>query len=149
LFQVLREDYGLAYSVHSSVNFFDDTGVLTISAGLDPAKLPKAMELMMRELKRLTTTLPTRKELQEARDYLIGQLDLSLENTENQMMWIGDQFLGYSRIVTPEEIKRRVMRITASQVRQVAKEFFRPERMSVAMVSPLKSARGIEKLLRV
>lgn len=149
LFQVLREDHGLAYSVHSSVSYFDDTGVLTISAGLDTARLPKAMELMMRELKRLTTTLPGAKEVRQARDYLIGQLDLSLENSENHMMWIGDHLLSYGRIVSPEEIKKRVTGITAAQVRQVARDFLRPERMSLAMVSPLKRSRGVEKMLRI
>lgn len=147
LFQVLREDHGLAYSVHSSPSYFDDSGVLTISAGLDTDKLPRAMELMMREVRRFTTTLPGSKELRQARDYLIGQLDLTLENTENHMMWIGDHLLGYGRVLSPQEIKKRVAQVTAAQVRQVAREFLRAERVSLAMVSPLKSDKGLERLI--
>jgi predicted Zn-dependent peptidase len=147
LFQVLREDHGLAYSVHSSLSYLDDTGVLTISAGLDTDKLSKAMALMMRETQRFAISLPGAKELRQARDYLIGQLDLMLENTENHMMWLGDHWLGYGKLHSPAEIKERVARVTAAQVRQVAREFLRAERVSLAVVSPLKSDRGMAKLI--
>jgi len=146
LFQTLREEHGLAYSVHSSLSFLDDTGVLTISAGLDTDKLSKAMELLCREVRRFRTTLPGAKELRQARDYLMGQLDLTLESTENHMMWLGDHLLGYGKIHTPSDVKRRVAQVTAAQVRQVAREFLRPERVSMAMVSPLKSDKGLARL---
>jgi predicted Zn-dependent peptidase len=149
LFQVLREDHGLAYSVHSSLSYLDDTGVLTISAGLDTDKLSKAMTLMMRELRRFTTRLPGKRELRQARDYLIGQLDLTLENTENHMMWLGDHLLGYGKVLSPRQIKEQVARVTAAQVRQVAREFLRAERASLAMVSPLKTEKGLASLIRL
>jgi predicted Zn-dependent peptidase len=149
LFQVLREDHGLAYSVHSSSSFLEETGVLTISAGLDTGNLRKAMELMMRELRRFTTTLPEAKELRQAREYLIGQLDLTLENTENHMMWLGDHVLGYGKILRPSEIKARVARVTAAQVRQVARDFLRDDRISLAMVSPLKNEKTVARLIRL
>jgi len=149
LFQVLREDHGLAYSIHSSLSYLDDTGVLTISAGLDTDKLSRAMELMMREVRRFTTTLPGGKELRQARDYLIGQLDLTLENTENHMMWLGDHLLGYGKVLSPAEIKKRVSQVTAAQIRQVAREFFQPRHVSLAMVSPLKSDKGVAPMIRL
>jgi predicted Zn-dependent peptidase len=86
-------------------------------------------------------------ELRRARDYLIGQLDLSLESSENQMMWVGEQWLGYGKISPPDEVKRRLSEVPAGRVRAAAREFFRPERFSLALISPLKSARGLEKLL--
>ena len=92
LFQVVREDRGLAYSIYSSLSYFDDAGILTISAGLDLDNLTKTIKLVMRELSRLTKTLPTAAELRRARDYVTGQIDLGLESTDNQMMWLGEQF---------------------------------------------------------
>jgi len=145
LFQSLREDHGLAYSVHSSVHFLEDTGVLTISAGLDTENLTKALDLIRRELRRCTSTLPTIKELRQARDYLIGQLDLTLENTENHMMWLGDHLLGYAKVHSRDDIAKRVGTVTAAQVRAVAREFLKPERLSVAMVSPLKDERVVSR----
>ena len=147
LFQSLREDHGLAYSVHSSVHFLEDTGVLTISAGLDTENLGKALELIRRELRRCTSTLPTIKELRQARDYLMGQLDLTLENTENHMMWLGDHLLGYGKVHSRDDIAKRVGTVTAAQVRAVAREFLKPERLSLAMVSALKDERLVARAI--
>ena len=147
LFQVLREDHGLAYSIQSNLSLFDDAGTLAISAGLDTDKLPEALKLIKRELDRLTEHAPSAKELRDARDYLIGQIDLSLESTENQMMWLGDQLIGYGKIIRPAQIKQRLGEVTASQIRNAAREFLRPQRMSLALVSPLKAESGLAKLL--
>jgi predicted Zn-dependent peptidase len=149
LFQALREDTGLAYSVHSGLSFFDDAGVLVISAGLDADKLPRAWKLIVRESRRFTEAAPGAKEMREARDYLLGQMDLSLEGTESQMMWLGDHWLAYGKILPPAETKRRLSEVTAGEVRRVAREFLRSERLCLALVSPLKSARSLEAGLRL
>ncbi|MGZ8899525.1 MAG: M16 family metallopeptidase, partial [Limisphaerales bacterium] len=77
LFQVVREDNGLAYSICSSLGFFDDVGALNVSAGVETDKLEKALKLIMGELAILTEQLPSRGELRRARDYIFGQLDLN------------------------------------------------------------------------
>ena len=148
LFQVLREDRGLAYSIHSSLCFFDDVGALVISAGLEAGQLPRALKLIFRELRRFTEAVPTARELRQARDYLIGQLDLGLESTDNRMTWLGDQLLGYGTIIPPAEIKRRLCEVTAAEIRRAAREFFRPERFSLALVSPVKAS-AVPELARL
>lgn len=147
LFQIVREDRGLAYSIYSGVSFWDDVGDLVISAGLDAENLEKTIRLTLRELGRLRKIPPTAAELRRARDYVIGQMDLSLENTDNQMNWIGEQLLGYGRIILPGEIKRRLSAVRAAEIRSVANDFFRPERFNLALVSPLKSDKGLVRLL--
>lgn len=147
LFQVVREDAGLAYSIYSSLNYMDDTGILSISAGLDTGNLVKTLKLVGRELRRMTEAAPTAAELRRARDYVIGQMDLGLENTESQMNWLGEQLIGYGRIMLPGEIKQRLMQVTAAQVRAMARDFLRPEKLSLALVSPLKSDAGLLKHL--
>lgn len=147
LFQVVREEHGLAYSIQSGQNSFDDTGALIISAGVDTQKTKPALKLIAQELKRIREKLPSATELREARDYLLGQMDLSLESTENQMMWLGEQLLGYGRITKPEDTKRRLAEVKPSDIRAVAREFLLPERMSLAMVSPMKSDKGLKDLL--
>lgn len=147
LFQTIREEHGLAYSIYSGNSFFDDSGDLVISAGLDLDHLEKMLRLVLQEMERLKTTLVPAAELRGARDYLIGQMDLSLENSENQMMWVGEQWLNYRKTIHPDELKRRLNEVTASQVRAAAREFFVPQRYNLALVSPLKSAAGLEKIL--
>jgi len=147
LFQTVREDHGLAYSIYSANSFFDDAGDLVISAGLDLANLKKALDLILREVRRLTEQAVSMGELRRASDYLAGQLDLSLENSENQMMWIGEQWLGYGKIAAPAQVKKRLAEVTPAEIRAAAREFFQPNRFNLALVSPLKSARGLDKLL--
>jgi predicted Zn-dependent peptidase len=146
LFQVIREDRGLAYS---SLSYFDDVGTLTVSAGLDVANLEKTLKLIMRELSIMTKTLASATELRRARDYVIGQIDLSLESTDSQMMWLGEQLVGYDKTIAPEEIKQRIREVRASEIRAVARDFFRPDRLNLALVSPLKSDSGLLKLLKI
>ena len=149
LFQIIREDRGLAYSIHSSLNYLDDVGTLTISAGLETEKLQQVLRLIGRELQKLKENPPGIAELRRARDYLIGQLDLSLESSENQMMWLGEQILGYGKIISPSEIKQSLNAVKASEIRRVARDFFRPERISLALVSPLQSEVGLARFLNV
>jgi predicted Zn-dependent peptidase len=147
LFQTVREEHGLAYSIYSANSFFDDAGDIVIAAGLDTDHTEKTLKLILREMKRLTVQLAPAAELRRGRDYLLGQLDLSLENSENQMMWAGEQWLAYGKIGHPDEFKKRLSAVTAGQVRAAARDFFRPERYNLALISPLKSAAGLAKLL--
>ena len=149
LFQVVREDRGLAYSIYSSLGYFDDVGTLTVSAGLDTGNLTQTLDLIIRELRQLTRTLPTAVELRRARDYVIGQIELGLESTDNQMMWLGEQLLGYGKIIPPDEIKQRISEVKPAEIRAAARDFFRPERLNLALVSPLKSDTGLAALLKV
>ena len=149
LFQSIREEHGLAYSIYSTPNFYHDTGSLTIAAGLDTAHTQKALKLTLDELRRLRDKSPGAAELRRARDYLIGQLELSLESTESQMNWVGEQLLGFDKIIPPDEIKARLNEIQPSDIRRVANDFFRPERLCLSLVSPLKSNRGLRKLIEL
>lgn len=147
LFQVIREDRGLAYSIYSTPSFFDDAGDLVISAGLDTDNLSKALKLIVREMRRLSDSPPSSSELRRARDYVNGQIDLGQESTDNQMNWVGEQLLGYGTILRPERIKQRLGRVTGAEISAVARDFFRPERLNLALVSPMKSARHLERFL--
>lgn len=147
LFQRLREDLGLAYSIYSAPSFFGDTGDVVISAGLDTDNVAKALRLILRELRRLRETAPSAAELRRARDYVIGQIDLGLESTDNQMNWMGEQLLGYGKIVPPAPIKRCLRTVTAGQIRAVARDFFRPELLNLALVSPLTNDRPLARVL--
>jgi predicted Zn-dependent peptidase len=146
LFQIIREDRGLAYSIYSMSSHFDDTGDLVISAGLDTDNAEQTLRLIRRELRRCAESPPSAAEVRRARDYIVGQIDLSLESTENQMNWIGEQLLGYGRIISADEIRRRLRKVSAGDIRAVAGDFFRPERFNLALVSPRRSAADLLRL---
>lgn len=147
LFQNIREEAGLAYSIYSSLSFFADTGDLVVSAGLDHANLLRVLRLAVRELRRLAEETPGRAEFHRARDYTLGQIDLSLESTESQMLNAGEQALGHGRLVPARAIKRLIARVQPSDIRAVARRFFRPERLNLALVSPLRRDPGLGRIL--
>ena len=147
LFQLVREEHGLAYSIASSLSFYEDAGTLTIAAGLDTPNVKPALRLIVKELERLRESSPPLSELKRARDYLIGQLDLSLENTENHMMWLGEQLIGYGRIIPLATIKRLLHQVTPSDIRALARSYFRPDRFCLALVTPNKKSTGLQQLL--
>ena len=149
LFQVVREDRGLAYSIYSTPSSFHDTGDLVISAGLDAENLPKTLDLVMAELRRCVATPPGAAELRRARDYVIGQIDLGLESTETQMNWLGEQLLGYGRFVSAAAVKRRLQAVTPAEVRAAAGDFFRADRLNLALVSPIKKSDRLRRQLRL
>ncbi len=148
LFHVVREDHGLAYSIYSTPTFFEDTGDLVISAGLETENLPRTLRLILRELSRLVHSPPNRHELRRACDYLLGQMDLSLESTDNHMNWLGEQLLGFGEVFRPALIKRRLRQVGPLDVRAAAAEFFQPERLNIALVTPLKSCKELDAIIR-
>ena len=147
LFQTIREKHGLAYSIQSSTSFFADTGALVISAGLDTKRLPRALKLVMQELKKLSRRPPSVDELRRAKDYSIGQMRLGLESTSNQMMWVGEHLLAYGIIQTPREIERQVEAVTPEQVQAAARELFRDNRLNGAVITPSKDERSVGDLM--
>jgi predicted Zn-dependent peptidase len=90
---------------------------------------------------------PGKAELQRARDYVLGQFDLSLESTENHMMWLGEQWLGHDSLTPPGRIRDHIAAVTASQVRAAAVDFLGPRNRTLALVSTRSSDRGLGRIL--
>jgi len=149
LFQRLREDHGLAYSVYSNLGYFHDAGFLTIAAGIDAAHIEKALTLIHQTLNEFKEKKASRKEMRQSRDYLIGQLDLHLENTENHMIWLGEQILGYGTCFPVETIRDRLTRTTPDQIRAAARNYFLPKNLNLAVVGKVAKKRfsGIHQWL--
>ena len=147
LFQVIREQHGLAYSVQSSTSYFDDTGAMVVSAGLDTKRLERALKLILAEMRKIAKQPPSPLEMRRAKDYSIGQMRLGLESTSNQMMWLGEHLLAYGTIQTPEEVERRIAAVTGEDVQKVASDLFRDKHLSVAVITPSKDEAAIRDLL--
>ena len=143
LFQKLRERHGICYSVQSSVVSLEDAGALTVFAGLEPAKLEKAIRLTMQELDRIATKAPSRAELRKAQDYTIGQTVMGLESTSNQMTWMGESLLSFGKVIDPHEVEQRLLAVTPEEVRTVAEFCLQPSRLGVAVAGPEPDAEKI------
>jgi predicted Zn-dependent peptidase len=140
LFQTLRERHGYCYSVQTNVVTLDDTGAIHVCAGLDPKKLKKSLRMILRELERICDKMPSKTELRKAQDYAVGQTFMGLESTTNQMMWMGESLLGYSKVLNPADTERKVLAVTPEDVQRVACHCLNKGRLGVAVVGPVKEA---------
>jgi predicted Zn-dependent peptidase len=138
LFQTLRERHGYCYSVQTNVVTLDDTGAIHVCAGLDPKKLKKSLRMILRELERICDKQPSKAELRKAQDYAVGQTFMGLESTTNQMMWMGESLLGYSKVLNPADTERKVLAVTPEEVQRVACHCLNKGRLGVAVVGPVK-----------
>lgn len=136
LFQVVREKHGLAYSVHSSMHLYQDTGTLLVSAGLDRRRTGRAIELIVREIAKLKARPVGAGELKRAKDYAVGQMRLNLESTSAQMMWLGDNILSRGRVILPGRVIEALTAVTAEDIQALAGTVLRQSRASLAVVSP-------------
>ena len=136
LFQVVREKHGLAYSIHSSVQLFDETGVLDIQAGVDCDRISKAVELILSEVAKFKDKPVGASELRRAKDYAIGQLRIGLESTSSQMMWVGENLMSYGRFIQPDEVIRKIEAVSEKDIHRVAGEVLNSKNLSVAMITP-------------
>lgn len=146
LFQHLRERHGLAYSINSSLTQYTDSGILAVSADLDPAKSGRAFRVLAHELRRIRARAPSARELERARDYVTGQLRLGLESSSRRMMWCGESELGYGRLVDPAEEVAALQAVGPEDVLRVARLCLCPAHASLAAVGPGMDGPGVAGL---
>lgn len=146
LYQVVREKHGMAYAVHSTFWLFDDTGAFVVNAGLDRRRTAKAVRLVVDELKKLREKPVTQSELARAKEYVVGSLQLGLESTSHQMLWLGDNILSYDRFIPPEETIAAIQNVKAADITRLAREFFHGEGASIALVHPELPADEIDRM---
>ncbi len=139
LFNEVREERGLAYDVGSFVRRYHETGAFVVSAGVDNQKAPQALEVILKELKKISTEPVSPEELRRAKDFYLGQLDLGLENSMNQMLWVGENIVTLNKYRTPDEVTQRVEQVSLEDVRRVAQSLFKTNSLNLAMVGPIKS----------
>jgi predicted Zn-dependent peptidase len=137
LFQNIREKRGLAYAVFSSLSSFHDAGCLSVYAGTATEKARQVIELVLAEFCALKSNPISQEELQRAKDYLKGSLLLSLESSTSRMGNVARQEMYFGRYISQDEIARSVDAVDAEQVLEVAREFFRPERLAITVLGPI------------
>jgi predicted Zn-dependent peptidase len=136
LFMSVRERLGMAYFIRSSPNPYQDTGHLAVQAGLAKDRIHKALGTIAKELARIAAKAVTDEELSRAKEYVKGKMLLNLEDSSHLAEWYAKQELLQRRIRTPEERIARAFAVTKDDVRAVAKDVFRPSRMTVAVIGP-------------
>lgn len=142
LFQEIREKRGLSYDISSRAQFFDDTGFFSITAGLDATKAEKALAMIDRELEKVCEKCVSAAELRRTKEFLIGNFRLSHEKMTSKLFFYGATMLSFGRLVSPEEQIAGILKVSAADVRAVARAIFRPAGRSVSWVVPASLPKG-------
>lgn len=147
LFQRIREERGLAYSVYSSVDTFADTGAFSVYLGCQPENLGQVATLAREVLEEVATEGITDAECARAKGSLRGGLVLGLEDSGSRMNRIGRSELSYGNHRSVSETLTRIDSVTTAEVSAVARTLFsRPFAASVA--GPYRRARDLPVAVR-
>jgi predicted Zn-dependent peptidase len=149
LFQRIREERGLAYSVYSALNGFRDTGHLVIYAATHPTTGPDVIRLALDELRSLRDRGPTPAELEVAREHLKGSLMLALEQTSSRMSNLARQEIYLDRLQSLTETLRRVGGVKVADVHRVARELMSGQRVGLAAIGRVGRLRVPAEALRL
>lgn len=146
LFQKIREDRGLAYSVFSYPSSFVDCGLFSIYAGSKPGNLKSVAELIMEEITILKEKGITEEELYDSKEQLKGSYILGLESTSGRMISIGKSELILKRVYTPAEILEKIDKVDIDSTNKVINYIFDKRNMGAAVIGSMKKNTNIKKL---
>jgi len=139
LFQRIREERGLAYSVFSSVSSFADTGYLMVYAATRPGGGQEVLDQVCAELRRLKEVPIAESELKAARDHLKGSMMLSLESSSSRMSNLARQEIYFNRHFSLDEVIAGVDRVTTTDVQDLARGLLDSSQCTVAVLGNLSN----------
>ena len=127
---MIRYKNGCVYYIESSYTPYFDTGVFTIYFGSDKDKLKKSTLLVKKELELLKEKPLGVQQLHRAKQQMIGQIAISLENPETLLLSLGKSYLMYGKVDSLEEVTERMEIITSDDILNVASEVFDENKIS-------------------
>jgi len=148
LFTEIRDKLGLAYSIHSYVDHFLDSGSVIIYAGVEPKNLPVVIKAITEQLSQLKEPIPE-SELSKAKELTKGRLLLRMEDTRNVAGWMGGQEILTGDILTVDQVVSIIDAITAEELKESAKELLIGDHLRLAVVGPIPNDEPLEELLRL
>lgn len=136
LFQEIREQRGLAYSVYSYAAAFADTGTFGVYAGVAPERAAETVGLIRAALERIQSEFIDAQTLKGAQDYATGNLLIFAESNDNQMVRLAQNELYFGRHIPLAEVIENVAAVSEEDVRQLAQLLFTPESMALTVLGP-------------
>ena len=140
LFQSVREEAGLAYSVYSALDFFRDSGMISIHMGVSPERGRQALALTAQELAKLVENGPDGAEVEASKSQIRGNVLMEHESVSSRMVHMAHEEIYRGTYTPPEELVLRVLAVTPEQVADVARRYLAPERFTLVALGPVVEA---------
>jgi predicted Zn-dependent peptidase len=137
LFQKIREDKGLAYSVYSQNTQYVDSGLITIFAATSPKKAYKVVDLIEKEIKKLRKSGISQEELEVSKENIKGSIVLSFENISSRMFRLGKSLTINNKIIPLNDILSKIDKINMGQIKDVIDQYFEIDKMSYVMLGEI------------
>jgi predicted Zn-dependent peptidase len=141
LFQTIREERGMAYSIYSDLSPYRDTGTLCVYAGTSAGKALEVVDLILGEFANLKQTLLSSEELTRAKDQVKGNILLGLESSNARMANLARQEMYFHNFFTVEEVIARIDEVEAAEVQAMAQRLFDPNRIAVTLLGRLNGVK--------
>jgi predicted Zn-dependent peptidase len=149
LFIKIREKLGIAYYVRTYSETNPDTGYLVTQAGIDNKNIETAIKVILKEYKTISQKKISKKELKKAKDYIKGKTSLFLEASDAQASFYALQELLENKILTPEEIFKKIDKVSEYDIMKTARDLFSLEKLNLALIGPFEDKEKFEKLLKL
>jgi len=137
LFQTIREERGLAYSVYSDMSPYRDTGNFCVYAGTSGSKALEVIDLILAEFRNLKEIPISDEELTRAKDQLKGNILMGMESSNARMANLARQEMYFQQFYSVDEIIARIEEVDATQVQTMAQRLFEPGRIAVTLLGRL------------
>jgi predicted Zn-dependent peptidase len=137
LWQTIREERGLAYSVGTSSDSFDDCGIFSIYAGTSPEKLSEVIDLSINEIRKIKKNGVSLDELNLAKEQTVSSILLSLESTAARAENLAHNEMVHGRQIPIEETLQKLEAVEVEEIQAIAKQFFQTEMISLAALGNL------------
>lgn len=147
LWNIMREEKGICYSIRAYTSLSYDHGELQISSGVGHARVDEAITGILHEVRRMRDEIIPEHEVQKAKDFIIGNMFLDLESSDQFASYYGFQELARGEMITPEDYVERLKTVTTKDIQDVAKTIFVEKGLNLAIVGPHKNETKFKKLL--
>ena len=137
LWQSIREERGLAYSIGAGGITYTDVGIFTIYAGTSPTQIDQVLDLSLKEVRRIVREPVAEAELQLAKDQSISSVLLSLESSSARVGALARQEIVHGRRISPDEVLRLIKAVTVADVQRVAQSCFTTPALSLGALGNL------------
>jgi predicted Zn-dependent peptidase len=135
LFQNLREKNGIAYQINTFLNSFYDVSTFGVYFSTNDKTTEKALDIIRKEFVKIKSKKVTEKELNRSKEYIIGNMIMSMESTNNRMMRIGQSMIYYGKVRPMTETIRIIGNVTPKMIQELAHELLNESELVNVMLS--------------
>ena len=147
LFQKIREQHGLAYSVYSFTSAHVDTGMFGVYTGVGAENVKPTLEMILDIINQLRKMPVTAEELRDAKAYTKGNLFLAAESVDNMMVRLAQNEIYFDQYVPVEQVVKNIEAVTAEEIQTLAQELFKSSQVNLTLLGPCDPSIELDALI--